>query len=423
MNSDVPALQEDPLALASTASRIGVAHIFDSGITAAEIASYRNRYDVVWGSFNPAPWRDADPNALVSRYYIMEEDNVSISGRTLSWWKAHDPGWILYACTPSGAPTTEVAYTPGVGFADVPLDIHNPTVRTYQMLQSLIPYVLAHNYNAIALDEVVLKNIMLGGNPRLGQSLKPGYYGCGVWEGSRFVRRYTGPNDPAWTTDVLTWVRELHSILKTNASVSPHHLSLIINHPANSVNSSEEEMMGMTDVDVNETGYSDYGLYTEENRANLFATTLAWTKYAQSRGVRVVTVDKYTVDSSISASQIDFALATYLMGNQGLSDLVIAGKSYEVQPYYSQFASSLGAACGATYGGPSYDRSNPHIYYRRFSDGIAVLNSGSLPRASEVAHLPGLAYRDVLGRPATNPLTVHSSDAYTLRTTAGKGCI
>ncbi len=410
-------------AVTSTAARIGIAHIFDNGITTSQIASYPNRYDVIWGSFNPGPWRAANPSALVSLYYILEEDNVTYSKRTLAWWQANHPDWILYACTASGSPTKEVAYTPGVGFADIPLDIHNPSVVSYQQRTSLIPYVLAHGYNAIALDEVVLSNIMLGGNPRLGQSVIPGYYGCGIWEGTKFVRRYASKSDPAWTADVLNWVKTLHTTLKTDATIAPHHLALVINHPANSVNANEVALLGNTDVDLNETGYSDYGYYTEANRAGYFAMTVAWTNYAQAHGVRVITTDKYTTTPSITTSQIDYALATYLMANQGLADLVIAGKTYSVQPYYTQFATSVGSACGAMYGGPSYDRSNPHIYYRRFNDGIAVVNSGSLPRTSEVAHLPkNHIYKDVLGRAVSSTMSVGSSDAYTM-TTPGSGCI
>ncbi len=410
-------------AVTSTAARIGIAHIFDNGITTTQIAAYPNRYDVVWGSFNPGPWRAANPSALVSLYYILEEDNVSYSKHTLAWWQANHPDWILYSCSASGTPSKEVAYTPGVGFADIPLDIHNPSVVAYQQKTSLIPYVLAHGYNAIALDEVVLSNIMLGGNPRLGQSVISGYYGCGIWQGTKFVRRYASKTDPAWTADVVNWVKTLHTTLKSDVTIAPHHLALIINHPANGVNASEETLLANTDVDLNETGYSDYGYYTLANRANYFGMTVAWTNYAQAHGVRVITTDKFTTTASISTSQLDFALATYLMSNQGLSDLVVAGKTYSVQPYYSQFATSLGTACAPMYGGANYDKTNPQIYYRRFSNGIAVVNSGSLPRTSEVAHLPtNHVYKDVLGRVVSNTMSVASSDAFTMKTT-GSGCI
>jgi hypothetical protein len=398
---------------------MGVGHVFDSGISTSTIAAYPSRYDIVWGSFNPSPWRSANPSALVSRYYILEEDSVSISGHNLAYWQTYHPDWILYACTPTGTPTHEIAYTPGVGFADVPLDIHNPSVIAYQQRSSLIPYAHAHGYNALAVDEVVLTNIMEGGNPKLGQSILSGYYGCGIWEGSTFVKRYTSKTDPHWAADVINWVKTLHTTLKTDPTISTYKMSLIINHPASGLNTNEEALLPNTDADLNETGYSDYGYYTEQNRAGYFGATLGWTVWAQQHGTHIITVNKYTLGTTITSSQIDYALATYYMGNMGQESLVIAGTSYSVQPYYSQFATSLGTACAVTYGGPTYDHTNPHVYYRRFSGGIAVINSGSLPTAYEYAHLPtNHVYHDVLGRAVTNPLKLVSNDGFTMTTTS-----
>lgn len=36
-----------------------------------------------------------------------------------------------------------------------------------------------------------------------------------------------------------------------------------------------------------------------------------------------------------SNEQVDYSLATYMMGNEGAEDLVVTGHHYDVQPYYS----------------------------------------------------------------------------------------
>src|SRR5579862_500810 len=115
----------------NTWGRIGAGQVFDyfpttkAQMSSSQISADASRYDMVWGSFNPGPWRSANSAALVGRYYIPEEDNSLLSGHTLAWWQQNHPDWMLYACTSSGTPTQDLAYVPGVGFNDVVLDIHN----------------------------------------------------------------------------------------------------------------------------------------------------------------------------------------------------------------------------------------------------------------------------------------------------------
>lgn len=408
----------------NTRARIGVAHVFDQGITPAQIAAAKNRYDVVWGTSIPDTWHAADPVAWVSPYYILNMDRVAISGRGLPFWQQFrgrpdlTPGsWILYACTPSGAGTHEIAYTPGTGntvapngLADVPLDIHNPYVRDYQIL-TLTEYAIAHHYNAIGVDEVLLQNVLLGGNPRFGQSIIKGYYGCGVWQGNTFVRHYSSPSDPAWAADVIAWIARAHQLLRT--TFSANHIALIVNHPAGPLTANEEALLANVDIAQNETGYSDYGNYTLPVQAGLFTSTQTWTSYAQQHNVRVVTIDKFAFTPSISTTQRDYSIATYLMANLGAEDLVVTGAHYTTQPYYPEFGTMMGLACGPMY----RDATSSNIYLRRFANGIAVVNAGF---SAQTAHLPAHVYHDVLGRAFTNP--VSASNAYAMLTTTGTGC-
>lgn len=397
-------------------------------MTTAQITADASRYDMVWGSFNPQPWRSANPAALVGRYYIPEEDNTLISGHNLAWWQANHPDWMLYACDSSGNPTTDYAYVPGVGFPDVVLDIHNPNVINYQLRQSLLPYVVANGYNALSIDEIIFRDFLVGGNPKLGQTIKSGEYGCGIWEGSTFVKRYTGPTDPQWTADILNWIQTARSILKTDTTYGPYKLALIVNHPIGSItNTNEQTLLANIDVTMDETGFSDYGNYQNANLSHLFLTTVNYMRYAQQHAVGVMIIDKFASEVSVTPDQLEYSIGTYLMGALKGADLFVvgangAGYGYGAEQWHPEYTTPLGSECADMYGGASYDANNPQIYYRRYVRGLVVVNSGSLPLTYETATLPNHPYTDIEGRPVTNPLKVNSNDAWVM-TTAQNGCI
>lgn len=417
----------------STAGRIGLAQIFDyfpstgTQMTATQIQQDASRYDMVWGSFTPNPWRYGSSSVSVSRYYIPEEDNTLISGHSLTWWKANHPDWMLYACDANGNPTQQYAYTPGVGFADVVLDIHNPAVVDYQIRQSLAPYAIAHNYTSLAIDEIVFKNFLVGGNPKLGQSIISGYYGCGVYQNGSFVRRYTGPNDPQFVTDILNWVKTARNILTTDPTISPKHLALFVNHPQGSTsNANEQQLYANVDGIIDESGFADYGAYQQQSKAGIFLSKVNYMKYLQAHNVTPIIIDKFAQDAAtVTSNQLEYSIGTYLMGNEQSADLYVVGNNgkgygYGAEQWHPEYATAMGAPCGEMYGGASYDSANPQIYYRRFAGGLVVVNSGSLPRASETATLPANhTYADIEGRPSPNTLTVNSNDAYVMTTTNG----
>ncbi|HET9029226.1 MAG TPA: hypothetical protein VFN49_03545, partial [Candidatus Aquilonibacter sp.] len=250
-----------------------------------------------------------------------------------------------------------------------------------------------------------------------------GYYGCGIYQSGKFVRRYTGRTDPAWTTDTVAWVKAARSILKTDTVIAPYNLKLIVNHPAaNVANANEQAILQNVDADLNETGYSDYGAYQQSTKAGLFKVTTDWVIYAQAHGTAPLIVDKFDQTTAITSKQLEYSIATYLMGHQGTARLFVGNSNgYGIEQYHGEYATNYGAPCGAYYGGAAYDSTNPQIYYRRFANAVIVVNSGSLPtRTSELAHLPtGHTYKDLEGRAVTNPLTVASNDAYVLLTTNG----
>jgi hypothetical protein len=422
---------DPPSIIRSTYGRIGLAQIFDyfpatgTQMSSSQIEADASRYDLVWASFPPSPqlWRQYDPQAPISRYYIPEEDNILISGHDLQWWEQNHPDWILYACESNGTPTHNFAYTPDDGFADVPLDIHNPSVVQYQ-LQTLIPYAQQNDYNAIALDEIIFEDVMEGGNPELGQTVQAGEYGCGIWnDNGTFTTVYSGPNDPTWTSDILNWVES------AKQAASAAGLSVIINHPPGDLDDpNEEALMQNVNATVDEAGFSDYGNYTNQDEAALFGATYRYMEWVQKQGVAIVDIDRFASDGpTITSDHLEYSIATYLMANEGNADLFALGGNgtgygYGAEQYHPEYATQIGPPCSAMYGGPTYSTTSPQIYYRRFENGMVVVNSGSMPVPSEDATLPSdHVYQDIEGRPVTNPLVVDSNDAYVL-TTNGNGC-
>ena len=420
----------------STAGRIGNMVIFDGSpanfaISALQAQQTAGNFDVIWASLIPRSWRAGNSSILASRFFIPQVDLLSVGGHTLAWWKTYHPDWILYACNSSNVPTTLPAYEHYYNY-DVPLDIHNPAVISYQIRQLLAPYAINNGYNAIAVDQVVWQNIM-------GSALGSGYYGCGTYKNgiltpANFVRRYTGKYDPQFATDMLNWVKTTRTILKTDPILAPQNLKFLINHPAGSVyNANETALIQNVDGIATENGFTNYGMYQLASNAGLFKVTLDWMLYAQRVGTTVMILNTFQQDhgTTVTQTQLEYGMATYLMGREQAAEVFIGPASgccvsgtpdmaYGTEQLHPEYKAPIGTACAEYFGGGSYDPYNPHIYYRKFTGGLSVVNSGSLPRTYELARLPaGKVYSDLMGRQITNPLKVNSNDAYVLLTSSG----
>ena len=399
----------------------------NTSMSAQQIQQDAYRYRVVWGSFDPQPWLAGNPKIRVSHYYIPQEDSNLISGHDLAWWQANHPDWILYACDANGNPTTNIAYEPGVSYPDVPLDIHNPAVLQYQIFQSLVPYMQANGYNAVALDEISLSNVTEGGNPTLGQQVVAGDWGCGVWQtNGTFLKEYQSKTDPVFTNDVLNWLATLHAAFHNNAAIAPYHYKILINHSVQSENADQLTMLHDVDLELIEAGYTNYGSYTTFTSSSFFLATLNWVKWVQANGAAIGVIDKFDSVTSLTPDQVEYSIATYLMGNEGAEFLYTApangpGYGYGAEQWHQEYATQLGKPCAESYGGASYNASTPNLYYRRFVKGMVVANFGG---ATQNATLPSNhTYADLENRTVTNPLPVTSDDAWVLLKTDGvNGC-
>jgi hypothetical protein len=389
--------------LPSSWGKIGTFQIFDEtkngtiSTAAAEKDGYR--YSMVWGARPELAkaWQISNAGLKSSYYFIAVTDASTSSwggiGHSLSWWKANHPTWILYACNASNEPT----HTPAsvVGLSNVPLDIHNPAVAGY-----LIPLVAGYakrvGYSALAADEVTYWFSGSGGT---------GYHPCGIWSGSTFIRRYSLthlPDDPQYITDILNFIHSAHTILRAQYP----GIKLIINHPLTGLSGDEETMLANVDGDMDEGGFTDYGEFISTDG---FANKIAEMRYAQEHGVAVFMNQDWGSASDVTKPQIDFSVATYLLGNeQSSAAFISAHNGYGIEVWRPEYATDIGAPCAEATGGPT-------IYYRRFANAVVVANAGTA--AARIALPTGHTYVDLEGQ-AVN-LTLAAHNGYVLKTTDG----
>ena len=401
----------------SSWGKISAFQVFDDTangyISQAAASSDGWRYSAVWGARNNigTSWLSSNAALETAYYNALETDESSTGwgavGHSLSWWQSNHPDWVLYACTASGSPTKTPAWVPGLS-TNVPLDVHNPAVVQYQV-RLMADYAHRLGYRALAIDEATFWQADEGVS---------GGYGCGIYQNGAFVRRYGGSSDPNWAADVVAWVKIAHAILTTDPAISAYHLKLIVNHPADQLTANETAFLSNVDADLDETGYSSYGNY-RSGSASTFKMRTDWALYAQRHGVAVLMNDNWG-SLAVTTPLLEYSVATYLMGNlQAESLFASSGSGYGLENWHAQYRTALGAPCGDYYGGSSYDAAAPSLYYRRFENGLVVVNGGS-GSAGEAARLAaGHAYTDLFGRPVSAPLEVASNDGYVLLTTNG----
>jgi hypothetical protein len=298
---------------------------------------------------------------------------------------------------------TTPAYVPGLTTA-IPLDVHNPAVVQYQ-IRTMAAYAHRVGYHALSIDEATFWQADTGAGA--------GTYGCGIYQNGSFVRRYAGVSDPNWANDVVQWVKIAHQILTTDPTIATYHLKLMVNHPANNLTTQETTFLANVDADLDETGYIDYGRPTKNTPSSLVMRT-NWATYAQQHGVAVL-MNANWGKLTIGTPQIDYSIATYLLGNLQAESLFAAqADQYGLETYHSQYATNVGAPCNSYY----KDSTNPNVFYRRFANAIVAVNAS--PSASQIAHLPsGHTYRDLFGRAASATMSIAPEDGYVLLTTNG----
>ena len=420
-------------------------------MSTANIQTESAHYDSVWGAFEPSTWIGApnrESGQILSRYEIPFEDAYLVSGCNLSCWQAQHPDWIMYACDNNGNPTSDLPWT-GSGFPnDVPLNIHNQSVVNYQVAQ-LIAYMQSNGYNALAVDQVTFENFLSAPNPVLGESCPGGsgqcsqWYACGYYSSgpsvpSSFVRVYGSAGssdhdvaDPTFNQDILNWLSTAHSALAAQG------LKLLVNHPVfdSSPNSLESQMLQYVDGIVVENGFTSYGRYafTGGGLPGLFTQTLSWMQYAQTNNKAVFITDYYCYNghmptdgngdgteacsydpSTLSSAQVDWALSTYAIANNGGADAYISPASIDNYSWRPEYATAYGAPCGAA-------TQNGNVYMRQFQNGLAIVNASYTQQS--VTLPAGNTYTDIENRGTfSGSMTLGPPDGYMLLLQSGTGC-
>ena len=418
--TSAPTFPPGPSGGSGVAGAVNMFQIFDYSTTGAQSTAAAKNTTAVWGAgdgdagASAATWRAGNPNLSAIQYFVQPTDYNPISHHNLAWFQANHPDWVVYDCDSNNQPTHVVAYQPGLP-SDVPLDIHNADVVQYQ-IQTVADFAIAHGANAIGADQTLFFDY--------DGKQAPGFYGCGIYQNGAFVRRWGAsgggfPNhDPQWNHDVSAWAATAKQILNTNPTYVAHHLKLFVNHPAgNLANADEQKLIANVDGMVDETGFVDYGNYASV--PSLFPTALAYMEYVQRQSKAILMTAKFSgslngdsSDNGLTASQVAYAIGSYLIGNEGNASLFITPGPYGAVYNYPQIAtinSQLGTSCGGYINAGS-------AYVRKFSHGMVVVNPST---TSATLTLNGI-YSDVMGRGVTGTtLNVSPANAYILLGTGG----
>jgi len=406
--------------MADTSVGIHALQVFDEAhghmISAADGAADGQRYASVWGVRNPrmaSAWhvQNAGLNALIYTPYDTDATGSGLN-KPAVWWIANHPNWILYECN-----KTTIAYVGGL--PGIPLDISNPAVRQYQV-GLLGSYAENNGYDGVAADIVSLNNNT--GHADSGRG------GCGVWTNNHatWVAKFSGTSvDPSWATATENWVSALHVALR-DRTLFPRPLALAVNTNVDGYqapvkgeggDAGEQAIVANADIVMNEAGFAMWGSFVGDRGFN---NAVGWMEYAQSLGEATLTTDDWNHQSQPpTIAQLDYSIATYLMGREQAAALYVGQNlMYGKENYYTEYAAAIGQPCAAMYGGPNDpDFRGENVYLRRYSGGIAVVNVNS--STPYTVDLPKASYRDIEGGHVASPLTIQPDSGVVLLTING----
>lgn len=323
------------------------------------------KVDYVWGA------GDIEPGVDNAYYYPFERDqsqNVNPHGQSLSWWQTNHPDWIEYKCDHS---------TPAYEYGDpnVPLDISNPSVRSF-IMQTYINWALSHGYSGVAFDNVSLQNSF----GRCGH-----YNTSGGW-----VQQYSGQtNDQTYATMVVNWAKDMTSRIHT---ASPGSTVAINFRYFPSDASDSDALIQAVDMTLDENGWTYFGSGT--------LTDSAWLTYTQNLTQHVAVSGKGFLQmcrqrvswSSITNAQVQWCMANYFLVKNNLTYLTITGSDgYGYLQYRPEYAA-------ATIGTPMdtfAQVSGTGLYRRDFTNGLVLVNPSS--SSSYTISIPANTYNDLYG--------------------------
>lgn len=334
-------------------------------------------YDFAWGVevYHVAALRSGNPNIFLTYYIPFHRDRGTFADEqayhALAYWKGVHPDWVLYKCD---------RVTPAYEFGDsnMPLDFANPAVLAWQ-LQTYAQPASENGYDGIAADNVDLQNE---------------FGACGVYRDGRWVQYYTGQlNDPRWRANVISWLTRMQQALHHLR----HPLALIPNLSFDGLSAGDpamQQVLSHIDGVEDEGGFTDYG--------DGYLTDSAWLQRIQFiESVQKQHKPYYIVNQfpSVGEAEIQWALASYLMGKEHSAALFISTiQGYGSDLRYDEYNIQIGSPKG-----PMYQTQN--VYMRDYSHGLSIVNP-SATNSYTVTLNADSHYHDVSGNPFGQTITL-----------------
>ncbi len=338
-------------------------------------SSVADSYDFVWGAQADyiSQYRSANKNIFLSFYMPLYRDwgtfPDSTTRRTLDYWRSTHPDWVLYKCDR----ITPVSDYDRYGVA---LDFTNPAVVTWQIQTYALPASM-RGYDGLAVDNVTFQN----------------YSGaCGVYVNGQWVQHYTGQlDDPQWRADILNWLKQMQHTLHQ----LQHPLASIVNFYVGDPSLDDGQVQQLVNsVD----GLLDEDGFTESGRGNLagarWVQRVAFMASVQKQNKPYYVIDQFP---SVDQTQIQWAIASYLMGKEHMAALFISTiQGYGADTQYDEYRVQIGSPRG-----PMYQKQG--VYIRDYTQGMSIVNPSAT--ATYTVTLDGY-YRDLYGEALSSTVSV-----------------
>ncbi len=345
----------------------------------ASVAPY---YDFVWGAepTQVSAWRSGNPNIFLS-YYIPFSRDAGTSA-TLAYWQQVHPDWVVYKCD---------KVTPAYMWTDpnVPLDFTNPAVINWQVQTYGAPASQA-GYDGIAADNVGLSN---------------DFGACGVYRNGQWVQLFSGQrNDPLWANAVVSWLSQMQQALHK----LPQPLALVPNfHPGSYAPTDPLVGQVLSHVDgiLDERGYQTDTAWLQQ---------MQFIVQAQQQNVAFYTINQFP--SPVSNTNLEWALASYLLSKEHLSGLWVSGdQAYGAATRYPAYSAQIGTPMGEMHAAQN-------VYWRSYSGGLVVANPSST--SAYTVWTSAGPCQDAFGNPVPQTFTLPpQSGKLLLPTQANQPCL
>lgn len=341
---------------------------FDYNITDPTVET---KYDFVWGaevSHTTKLLNTGNTNTSLSYYFPFHRDYGTFSRNSalqpLSYWQSLHPDWILYKCD-----RVTPAYE--YGHLNMPLDFTNPAVLNWQIQTYALP-ASQQGYDSLAADNVDFGN----------------WYGaCGIYRNGQWVQLFSGQShDNAWRVSILNWIAQMQQAVHK----LPHPLSLICNFAFGGLYPMDPQVLqAVSNMDgvVDEGGFTHFGEYNITGSYWQQLVQLIETVQQQNKPYYII--DQFSTHS-ISSAQIQWALASYLMGKEHSSSLFITTEQgYGSPVWFNEYNAQIGSPTDSMY-------QAQNVFWRDYTNGLSLVNA-SAKSTYTVTLKTGVQYQDLYG--------------------------